>query len=373
LISTPVDIPFNDLSRGWLANSKEVQEACNRVIQSGYYIHGPEHAAFEYELALFLGVESVIGVASGTDALELALKAVGCKTGSKIITAANAGGYTSVVAAGIGCEITYCDVDPEKLVISENTLSPLLSHEIVAVVVTHLYGNIAPVEQIRELCEPYGIKVIEDCAQAIGGLSGYRRVGSVGHIGAFSFFPTKNLGAAGDGGAVATSDPELATKLRKLRQYGWGQKYSIDLSGGTNSRLDEMQAAILRVGLPKVDSLNQKRRDIVGSYRKALQGTDLHFVTENSPDSTAHLAVLRLPWNIVRSDFQKVLKEKGVQTAVHFPILDCDQVGLPPQKIVPVLPESRLAKDEIVSLPCFPEMTSQEVSIVTNSVLEILG
>lgn len=373
MTSTPVDIPFNDLSRGWMANSKEVQEACSRVIQSGYYIHGPEHATFENELALFLGTESAIGVGSGTDALELALKAVGCKAGSTIITAANAGGYTSVVASNIGCEIIYCDVDPVRLVISEKTLSPLLSHAVVAVVVTHLFGNIAPVEHIRDLCEPYGIKVVEDCAQAIGGFDGSRRVGSVGHVGAFSFFPTKNLGAAGDGGAVTTNDPEIATTLRKLRQYGWGQKYSIDLPGGTNSRLDEMQAAILRIGLPKVDSLNQKRREIVGSYRRALRGTDLHLVTENSPDATAHLAVLRLPQNICRSDFQRALRERGIQTAVHFPILDCDQVGLPTPKIVPGLPESRLAKEEIVSLPCFPEMTPTEVSMVIHSVLEILG
>jgi aminotransferase EvaB len=221
-----VTVVFNDLSRGWLANSEEAYEAVKRVIYSGHYIHGPEHQEFEIELAAYLEVENAIGVASGTDALYLSLKAVGCEPGSKIITAANAGGYTSVVAANIGCEIIYCDVDAQSLVITDVTLEPLLTKEIRAVVVTHLYGNIAPIDRILALCEPLGIKVIEDCAQAIGGRIGSQRVGTMGDVGAFSFYPTKNLGAAGDGGAVTTKSSHLASSVRKLRQYGWDGKYS---------------------------------------------------------------------------------------------------------------------------------------------------
>jgi aminotransferase EvaB len=368
-----VAVPFNDLSRGWLANSEEAQAACKRVIRSGHYVHGPEHMAFEIELAEFLGAEAAIGVASGTDALYLALKTVGCGRGSKIITSANAGGYTSVVAAGIGCEIIYCDVDSESLVITDVSLAPLLSRDIHAVVITHLYGNIAPVDRIIELCEPLGIKVVEDCAQAIGGRIGTRHVGTVGDIGAFSFYPTKNLGAAGDGGAVVTNDPVLASTVRKLRQYGWNGRYSIEISGGINSRLDEIQAAILRIGLPKIDSLNAKRREIVTHYRQALLNTRVHMVTENSLSSTSHLAVLRVPKEIGRDRFQNELATKGIQTAVHYPILDCDQPGLPNRGADYQVPVSRAAIAEIISLPCFPEITASEVTAVITAILETVG
>lgn len=364
---------FNDLSRGWLANSEEVHEAVKRVIDSGRYIHGTEHREFEIELAEFLGVENAIGVASGTDALYLAFRAVGCERGSKVITAANAGGYSSVIAANIGCEVIYCEVDAQSLVITDVTLKPLLTKEVRAVVVTHLYGNIAPIDRILALCEPQGIKVIEDCAQAIGGRIDSKRVGTLGDIGAFSFYPTKNLGAAGDGGAVTTKSPALATSVRKLRQYGWDGKYSIEVPGGINSRLDEIQAAILRIGLRKVDSLNAKRRQIVDEYRQALLGTGIQMVTSSSNDSASHLAVIRVPAEIGRDKFQNELTKKGIQTAIHYPVLDCDQPGLPGTGTNHHIPESRAAAAEILSLPCFPEMTSTEISDVITAIQEILG
>lgn len=364
---------FNDLSRGWLANSEEVREAVSQIIYSGRYIHGPEHQEFEAELAAFLGVENAMGVASGTDALYLALTAVGCERGSKVIAAANAGGYTSVVAANIGCEVIYCDVDAQSLVVTDATLKPLLTEDIRAVVVTHLYGNVAPVDRIVTLCEPLGIKVIEDCAQAIGGRVGAKRVGTLGDVGAFSFYPTKNLGAAGDGGAVAAKDPALAAAVRKLRQYGWDGKYSIEMPGGINSRLDEIQAAILRIGLRKVDSLNGRRRQIADEYRQALLGTGIRMVTSSSNDSVSHLAVIRVPADIGRDKFQNELTKRGIQTAIHYPVLDCDQPGLPSRDTNHHIPESRAAAAEILSLPCFPEMTSTEISDVITAIQEVLG
>ena len=371
MISPVRVVPFNDLSRGWLANSDEVLEVCTRVIKSGLYIHGPEHAAFELELADFLGCTDAIGVASGTDALQLALRAVGCGYGSKIIAAANAGGYTSIASVGIGCEIIYCDVDPISLVITGETISPLLTKDIQAVVVTHLFGNIAPVDQIRKLCEPLGIKVIEDCAQAIGGRIGAQRVGTVGDMGTFSFYPTKNLGGFGDGGAVVTSDLILASQVRKLRQYGWSEKYLIDTSGGINSRLDEIQAAVLRLGISKIDRLNAKRQEIVKQYREAFYATKLQIVTQDSEDATAHLAVVRVPKEIGRDRFQDGLTSMGIQTAIHYPILDCDQLGLPHPNKIDQIPASRAAQGEIISLPCFPELTSSEVTAVITAILEI--
>jgi len=227
-MATRMRIPVNDLRRSWVVDCPEVRGAVARVIESGWYVHGPEHAAFETELARFLGVRHVAGVASGTDALVLSMLAAGCGFGSEVVTAANAGGYASGAASEIGARVVYCDVDPETLLVTRQTLERAIGPSTNAVVVTHLYGNVVDVRSIVALCRPRGIAVIEDCAQAIGGWdSTGQRVGSLGDVAAFSFYPTKNLGAVGDGGAVATSDDTIDARVRSLRQYGWSTKYRV--------------------------------------------------------------------------------------------------------------------------------------------------
>ncbi len=356
-------IPLNDLSRNY-PYSLEVQEVVTNVIKSGNWIMGTEHNLFEEELAHFLDSDSVFGVASGTDSLEIALRAVGCVSGSKIVTVGNAGGYAAIAGGLIGCEVLYSDVDPLRLVMDPKALTSLLSAEIAAVVVTHLYGNVAPVKVIMDLCKPFSIKVIEDCAQAIGATSEGRAVGTIGDIGTFSFYPTKNLGAIGDAGAITTCDKELAKRIEQLRQYGWGTKYVIDITGGKNSRLDEIQAAVLRISLRRIEDLNSKRREILREYANALVGTDISLVTSYSDESAAHLAVLLLPKNIEREGFRKKLSDFGIQTAIHYPILDVDQVGLPNNSSDWDLPVSRDSAHRIVSIPLFPELTSEEVKII---------
>jgi len=365
-------VPFNDLSRNWIATSKEVHDVSLRVLKSGSYIHGPEHADFEVEFADFLGVRHAMGVASGTDALEIALRAIGCEKGSKIVSVANAGGYTSIVAHVIGCEVIYCDVDPSSLVVTDHTVAALLSSDIKAVVVTHLYGNIAPIDKILVLCAQYGITVIEDCAQAIGGTLNGKSVGTFGDIAAFSFYPTKNLGAAGDGGMIVTNNDFFASSIRELRQYGWHGKYIISRLGGMNSRLDELQAAILRIGLSKVSNLNTRRRDIIRSYQSALLGTDVSLSTSLSEGSVAHLAVLRIPSAQGRDEIRDYLEARGIGTEIHYPTLDCDQGAYSQKAVTSSLPESRKAQTEILSIPCFPEMTQTEVSMVISALHEAM-
>jgi dTDP-4-amino-4,6-dideoxygalactose transaminase len=354
-------IPMNDLVRG-ISNSKEAALAVTRVLRSGYWIHGPEHKAFEIELAEYLVADFVSGVASGSDAIEIALRAVGCQRDSKVITVANAGGYTSIASASIGCKVIYCDVDPIKLLMDPQSLASLLSEEITAVVVTHLYGNVAPIQEIKKMCDRYGIKVIEDCAQALGATQFGIRVGTIGHIGTFSFYPTKNLGAVGDGGALATNDPKIAQRITQLRQYGWTSKYKIDLPGGMNSRLDEIQSAVLRIGLPKLDSMNEKRKQIIEQYSKALKEPKIRLVTSFQPGNVAHLAVLEIPEDLGRDRFQKHLKDRGISTDIHYPILDCDQIGLEPDARETPLTNSRRFASKVVSIPLFPELTDREVS-----------
>jgi len=363
-------IPINDLTRG-IAQSDEATAAMSRVLKSGYWIHGPEHAAFEQEFAEFLNVAHVFGVASGTDALEIALRAVDCKQGSKVITVANAGGYTSIAAAIIGCEVIYCDVDPERLLMDPKALVSLLSKEISAVVVTHLYGNVAPISLIKSMCDEFGISIIEDCAQAAGASENGNRVGSIGDVGTFSFYPTKNLGGVGDGGALATNDPEIAKRINELRQYGWTAKYKIDLPRGRNSRLDEIQAAMLRVGLPKLDSMNQQRMRIVEKYSNAIKKSGLRLVTSDQPGNVAHLAVVQVSKAIGRDNFRGYMKDLGIQTDVHYPILDCDQIGLPYYHGTNSLVHSRLSVNEIVSIPLFPELTQAEVGHIAESLVNV--
>lgn len=359
-------IPINDLTRG-IAQSDEVSAAISRVLRSGYWIHGPEHAAFEREFAEFLNVDHVLGVASGSDALEIALRAVGCKPGSKIITVSNAGGYTPIAAASIGCEVIYCDVDSEKLLIDPIALAPLLSKEISAVIVTHLYGNVAPITIIKGMCDEFGISVIEDCAQATGGSEDGVRVGGIGHVGTFSFYPTKNLGAIGDGGALATNNPEIAQKISHLRQYGWTSKYKIDVAGGMNSRLDEIQAAVLRVGLPKLDNLNKMRLNIIERYSEAIRETSLKLITSYHPGNAAHLAVLEIPKHLDRNKFRSHLMDNEIQADIHYPVLDIDQMGLAPSGVATDQSNSRRASELILTIPLFPELKDSEITRIAQA------
>jgi dTDP-4-amino-4,6-dideoxygalactose transaminase len=269
--------------------------------------------------------------------------------------------------------VIYCDIDPEKHLLDPENLLPLLSQDITAVVVTHLYGNVAPVKKIMEMCEPFGINVIEDCAQAIGAKQNSISVGTIGHVGTFSFYPTKNLGGVGDGGALATNDSEVAQRIAALRQYGWSSKYKIDVPGGMNSRLDEIQAAVLRVGLPKLDAANQRRRDIVKRYETALKDSMIRLVTSSKDGDVAHLGVLKAPDTTSRQRFREHMKWHGIQTEIHYPILDCDQVGLSGIKGHFELPNSISAVESIVSIPLFPQLTEFEINTICKTLKTFVG
>ena len=366
-----VRLPVNDLRRAWLIDSPGVRDAVARVIASGWYVQGPEHSAFENELATMLGVRHVAGVASGTDALVLAMLAVGCGPGAEVATAANAGGYATGAARQIGAPVVYCDVDPITLLVTRRTLEGAIGPSTRAVVVTHLFGNVADVGSIVALCRPRGIAVIEDCAQAIGGRDrAGRRTGSLGDVATFSFYPTKNLGAIGDGGAVATNDDAVNTRVRSLRQYGWSTKYRIEEPFGRNSRLDELQAAVLRVGLVGLDERNDRRRAIARRYADACRTEAVRTVSGAGCETVAHLAVVRAK---DRNGLRHVLDDQGIDTDIHYPVLDHRQVGLAPPVRPVDLRHSERAVDEILTLPCFPEMTDEEVERVAGAIDAFAG
>jgi len=361
-------IPINDLSRS-IADHQGVMEAIDRVIRSGKWIHGPEHNAFEGELAEFIGAKYAYGVGNGTDALEIALRAVGCVAGSTIITVANAGGYTSIAAKSIGCKVIYCDVDPLHLVINPDSLKPLLSKTINAVVVTHLFGNVAPISRITEMCREYGIKVIEDCAQSIGGSENGNSLGSIGDIGTFSFYPTKNLGAIGDGGALTTNSDEYAKRIQSLRQYGWNGKYRITITGGMNSRLDEIQAAILRINLRNLPKNNQRRKDVIRLYSSGLIDSCIRLVTSGHDGSAPHLAIILLPEESDREKFRSKLMQANISTDIHYPILDNHQDGFDNLKNNSSLKVSEELSARILSIPLFPDLSESEISEIISAVI----
>jgi len=360
-------VPLNDLSQSWLA-SPEAQEVLCKVAASGVYSLGPQVAAFEKEFADYLGVSEVVGVASGTDALEIALRTVGCERGDTIVSVANAGGYTSIAAAQIGARVRYCDVDPYSLLMNAETLYEVLSPEVKAVVVTHLYGNVVDMDPIVDICKSIGIPVIEDCAQAAGATYKGKRVGSLGDIAAFSFYPTKNLGCMGDGGAIVTSNRQYASLARQLRQYGWSTRYHIQISGGRNSRLDEVQAAVLRHGLKALDEQNAARREIQRTYNDALAGTEYRLVaTSPLTESVAHLSVVLAQDPNSRSRMYDRLTSKQIQTGVHYPISDQDQIGLRQSFNSKGLLVTTSACRRILTIPTFPSMSPEEIQHVALS------
>lgn len=224
-------IPLNDLARAARGEADELSDLVSAVIDSGWFVHGPHHRQFEESLARYLGVGRVLGVASGTDALELTFRAVATPQRDTIVTVANAGGYTTCAAVAAGLKVRYVDVDPQTHTLAVAGLSDALDSNVVAVVVTHLYGRLGDVDGVRRLCESRGIRVVEDCAQSIGARFDGRMGGALGDVATFSFYPTKNLGGLGDGGAIATSDDRLAERIEGLRQYGWTEKYRSTMPG----------------------------------------------------------------------------------------------------------------------------------------------
>jgi len=363
-----MQVPLGDLSRHHEEIDQDILRAMSDVLSSGWFIVGEQHRKFEVEFATYCGRRHGLGVANGTDALELALRAVGCQPGDRVATVANAGCYTTTAVLAIGATPVFVDID-ESLTMAPGDLARLLEHApgIRAVVVTHLFGQLADMVAIRQVIEDRDVALVEDCAQAHGAVAGGVRAGAFGDVAAFSFYPTKNLGAIGDGGAIVTDRDDLADRLSKLRQYGWGEHYLVELPGGRNSRLDELQAAILRVKLPHLDRWNAERRRIAGRLQQAALGTDLRFASVSTgEDYVAHLCVARHP---ERDQVRRSLATAGVSTAIHYPVLDYEQPVLKPLGLSGCrLPTSEAAQREILTLPCFPGMTDSEIDHVCEAI-----
>ena len=357
-------VPLNDLCRQTASLQQEIERAVAQVVTSGWYVLGPNVSAFEREFAQYCDARHCIGVANGTDALELALRALECGPGSEVITVANAGMYATTAILAAGAIPVLADIDSVTLTMSPDGLAQCIGPKTAAIIITHLYGQLADLDRLMSIADGHGVPVIEDCAQAHGAERGGRKAGTAGAIGCFSFYPTKNLGALGDGGALTTNEDALADTLKALRQYGWRSKYNADRPYGRNSRLDELQAAVLRVKLPKLDGWNARRREIMRRYR-ASGGSRVRIPNADGLDHVAHLCVARTDR---REQLRGLLTSRKIGTDIHYPIPDHHQTGM--RGILSdglSLPCTEAAAAEILTLPCFPEMTEAEITRVCDA------
>ncbi len=364
-----MQVPFNDLARHTLSMHVELERVAARVIEGGWFVMGPEHDGFEADFAHYCGVDHCVGVANGTDALEIALRGLGVERGDEVITVANAGMYTASACSIIGAVPVFVDIEPSTLLMDPTKLREVVGELTKAVVVTHLYGKLCDVEAVVAFASERGIKVLEDCCQAHGAERGGRKAGSFGDAGVFSFYPTKNLGGLGDGGAITTSSRNLAESLRALRQYGWTSRYQATLPRGRNSRLDELQAAFLRAMLPFLDGWNARRREIASAYQDAARGTELQVLHEPEKDFVGHLCVGTHPR---RDSLRERFAARGIDTAIHYPIPDHRQ----PAVVSALwrgcsLDVTEAAVESILSLPCFPELSDNEVEHVCRTIVEV--
>ena len=362
-------IPFNQLKPLHDLHTDEIAAAMRRVADSGWYILGPEVEAFEAEFAEYHDVPFAVGVASGTDAIELALRAGGLGPGDEVITVAHTAMATVTAIENTGAAPVLADIDGGSFTLDAQQARQAITAKTRAIIVVHLYGRPADLDALKAIAEAHNLLLIEDCAQAHGAEYKGQKVGSIGHLGAFSFYPTKNLGAYGDGGAVITRDAGLADKLRKLRNYGQTSRY-VHQSRGTNSRLDELQAAVLRVKLKYLDTHNQTRRELAAIYNNRLRAAAR---PRTAPDirHVYHLYVIR---DGRRDQLMTELKARGIGTLIHYPIpihlqASHRDLGLGAGS----LPETEKAAREIVSLPMYIGLTDADVIRVCDAIQQLRG
>lgn len=358
-------IPFVNLTKQYQDNKKSIDNALLSVLKKGQFILGEQVRLFEKEFASYLGVRFAVGVASGTDALILSLKALGIKEGDEVVMPANS--YpTAFAVAAVKATIRLVDVDGQNFNIDVGKIEKAITRKTRAIIPVHLYGKAADLAPILKLGQKHNLVVVEDAAQAHGALYHGERVGTIGDIGCFSFYPTKNLGAYGDGGMVATNNEKVTKIIRELRVYGEKQRYqSVRL--GVNSRLDELQAAILRVKLKRLDYDNAKRIKIARQYCQLLKGISL-VLPQLSDDRSfnGHMFVVR---TTKRDALASFLQKNGVATEIRYPtpvhlVKSFKYLGYKQWDF----PAAEEASQELLALPCYPELTDSEVRMICSLV-----
>jgi dTDP-3-amino-3,4,6-trideoxy-alpha-D-glucose transaminase len=363
-------VPFTDFKAHVRALRGELDQAVARVLESGWFILGPEGEALEQELAQAFGTAHCVGVGNGTDALQLALEALGVEPGDEVVTSPLTAAFSGLAILRAGARPVFADVDEETLTLSPAAAERAVTGKTRALMPVHLYGHPADMDALLDLAHARGLQIVEDACQAHLAQVAGRPAGTIGEVGALSFYPTKNLGALGDGGAVLTGSVEVAARVRTLRNGGQSAKYQHDVAG-TNSRLDEMQAAILRVGLRHLPAWNERRRALAALYDGELAGSGLRLPGEQ-PWARAvwHLYVVRHPR---RDALRQALERRGVGTLIHYPLPLHLMKAFPGSGRAGDFPVAERACGEIFSLPLYPEMSDEQARQVAAAVRAALA
>ena len=362
-------VPFGDLKAHVAALRPEIDAAVARVLDSGWFILGPEGEAFERELAAALEARHAVAVANGTEAIQLALEALGLAAGDEVVTSPLTAAFTALAIVRAGARPVFADVDPVTLNVSPETVERAITPHTRALLPVHLYGHPVDLDPMLALARRRGIPLVEDACQAIGARYKDRPVGALSGMGALSFYPTKNLGAFGDGGAVVVDDPEIAARLRRLRNGGQSDRYHHEVAG-INSRLDEMQAALLRAKLGHLAAWTDRRRALAARYAEGLRDSGVEIPVER-PYARAvyHLYVIRHPR---RDALAAALRERGIGTLVHYPIpLHLQRAFAELGRKKGDFPVAERAAAEILSIPLFPEMTDGQAEAVIRAIREV--
>ncbi len=363
-------IPFGNLKRHYETYRHEFDEALQSVLDSGWFVLGKAGEKFENEFAAYCGAKHAVGVGSGTEAIHLSLMALNIGVGDEVLTVANTCVPTVSAISVTGATPVLVDVDTESFTMVADDLARKISRNTKAIIPVHMYGQAADLDPIFDIANLHGIPVVEDAAQAHGTKYKGRKIGSISTMTCFSFYPSKNLGCFGDGGCITTSDDTIAERLRMLRNYGQRERYYHSIKG-FNSRLDEIQAALLSAKLKHLDHWNERRRSIARYYRENITSTLVQHPREMEyGDHIFHLYVVRV---LAREAFQKRLQQLGVGTMIHYPVpihLQASYKDLEYKK--GDFPVSEQLADSVLSLPMFPELTDDEVAKICSSVNSVV-
>ena len=353
----------------YVAHREEIDAAIARVLEQGFYVLGEAVRTFEAAFAAYVGATHGVGVGSGTEALHVALRALDIGPGHEVITVAHTAVATVAAIEQCGATPVLVDIDPSTYAMDASKLAARITPSTRAIIPVHIYGLAVDLDPILAIADRHGLAVIEDCAQAHGATRAGHRTGARGTFGCFSFYPTKNLGAIGDGGMLVTSDARLARRARELREYGWVERY-VSATPGLNTRLDELQAAVLQVKLPHLDADNAARRERAALYDRALRDTDLVLPQwTNDGSHVFHLYVVR---SRERDRLQAALKERGIGALVHYPVpvhLQPAYAGRLPGS--DTLPQTERAAREVLSLPMYPELSVDDVATVATELIAV--
>ncbi len=359
-------IKFNDFAKDYSDNKKELVSIFDRVLKSGWYILGKELSDFERKFSSYLGVKYAIGVGNGLEALQISLMALGIKKGDEVITTPISAAATTLAILAVGAKPVFVDVTNQGL-LDPNLISNKITKRTKAILPVHLYGQPVDIDKIKNIANRYHLYLIEDACQAHGSLYGGKKIGGFGDISCFSFYPTKNLGAIGDGGAIVTNNKKLALICQQIRNYGQKDKYN-HIRLGLNSRLDELQAAILAFKLDSLDEKNLKKKSLAKIYMEKLSDIkSIEIVTNMQEESNFHLFVIK---HKRRNELQKFLHQNGIATDIHYPKILSKQNSLKHIATKEKFKKADRFTKEILSLPCHPQMTINQIDFICSKIRE---